>query len=561
MFMQIGSPDTITAYSIEDNQLGVRHVFSTVIQVGIVFYVLIRSWTDSKTSFLYLSMSLAGIIKYGETSWALKSALNANLDLTIADLNKYKVADLFNKLPQGENELPEAKLIIIAYYRFCCLKPHLENWPYYPIVSNDKNLNIGNCKYEDVFKITDSELDFMYYALYTKAPIIYTRTGLILRFINLLSMIAALWGLSALFKDAFVYNISIGLIYFVLIASLIIEIYQILRLPFTDWAIVQMVRYHEARPILGGFLQSLAPQSATWRRWSNKMGQFNLLDFCLQTKHQNYIISKILRFWRMDMKLRKQSSLNRIEVQPEVKEPVVTELREIEKIKGKEKFDQRGQWTIDRYQTELKLDDEGKLIKALKTVSERVFDTSIFIWHITTVIFYTRETTVCNKMKAIMSLSDYMMYLMATRPHVISTTGDIIFNHVCVRLGKFIRTECRKRDHICNDILKSQEEGNMLEVEASESEAEKAVVGNWDLLKDVKELVDSLLTLSNENRWKVIGSMWFEMLGYAASKCEMEYHSEHIRQGGELITHVGLLIAHNVKRIQLFLVGFQLLFP
>lgn len=250
MFMQIGSPDTITAYSIEDNQLGVRHVFGTVIQVGIMFYILIRSWTDSKTSFLYLSMSLAGIIKYGETSWALKSALNANLDITIADLNKYVEPHLFDRLPQ---RLPEAKLILRAYYRFCCLKPHLENWLYYPPTDCDRDkLDIDDFKYEEVFRITDSELGFMYDALYTKAPVIYTRKGLILRFISLLSMIATLCGFSVLFKDAFVYNISIGFIHFVLIAALIIEIYQILRLPFTDWAIVQMIRHHEAR--LGGFI-------------------------------------------------------------------------------------------------------------------------------------------------------------------------------------------------------------------------------------------------------------------------------------------------------------------
>ncbi|CAK9315102.1 unnamed protein product [Citrullus colocynthis] len=326
-----------------------------------------------------------------------------------------------------------------------------------------------------MFRITDSELGFMYDALYTKAPVMYTRTGLILRFISLLSMIAALWGLSVLFKDAFVYNISIGLIYFVLIASLIIEIYQILRLPFTDWAIVQMVRHHQTFPILERFLQSLDPQSATWRRWSTKMGQFNLLDSCLQTKHQNYSKIKILRYWGMDMKLRKQLSLQRIQVHPEVKELVVTELGEIEKIKGQEEFDQRGQWTIDRYQTKRKLNEESKLIKALKTVSERVFDKSIFIWHITTNIFYNikgfcdTSTTVGNKIKAIMSLSDYMMHLTATRPHVLSTTGDIIFDHACVRLGKFTRTECRKKEHICNDILKSQEEGNMLEASKAQS--------------------------------------------------------------------------------------------
>ncbi|XP_023538013.1 uncharacterized protein LOC111798897 [Cucurbita pepo subsp. pepo] len=556
MFMQIGNPDTITAYSIEDNQLGVRQIFSLVIQVTIMFYILIRSWTNSRTSFLYLPMSLAGIIKYAETSWALKSALNGNFGFTIADFFKYhEVARLFDKLPQGENELPEAKLILRAYYRFCCLKPHLENWLYYPPTDCEyQKLYIDDCDYEDVFRITDSELGFMYDALYTKAPVVYTRKGLILRCISLLSLIATLVGFSVLFKDAFVYNISVGFIHFVLIASLIIEVYQILRLPYTDWAIIQMIRHYETFPFLMGFLQSLAPQSATWRRWSNTMGQFNLLDFCLQTKHRNYSRIKILRYWGMDMKLRKQLSLDRIDVDPKVKELVVAELREIDKIKGQEEFDQRGQWTIGRYREKLKLND---VIQALETtVDKRPFDKSIFIWHITTNIFYHIEsfhdTTDIAKMEAIMNISDYMMYLLVTRSHVLSsTTGDIIFDHSCVKLGRLTRTGRLNKEEACKDLLGLQKEG-ILQVKEPhappESEAEKVVVGNWNLLKDVKELADSLSTMSNENIWKVIGSMWVEMLGYAASHCEMEYHSEHIRHGGELITHVWLLVAHNVTK-------------
>lgn len=557
MFMQIGNPDTITAYSIEDNQLGVRQVFSMVIQVAIMIYILVRSWTDSKTSFLYLPMSLAGIIKYGETSWALKSALNGNFGFTIADFFKYhEVARLFDKLPQGEHELPQARLILRAYYRFCCLKPHLENWLYYPPTDcDDQKLYIEDCGYEDVFRITDCELGFMYDALYTKAPVVYTRKGLILRFISLLSLIATLAGFCVLFKDAFVFNISVGFVQYVLIASVIIEIYQILRLPFTDWAIVQMVRHQETFPILRGFLQSLAPQSATWRRWSNTMGKFNLLDFCLQTKHRNYSRIKILRSWGMDMKLRKQLSLERIEVHPKVKEIVVMELREIDAIKGQKEFDERGKWTIQRYQDKLKLNDQSKLIQSMEmTVSKRPFDKSIFIWHITTNIFYhirdIHDTTEGTKMEAIMNLSDYMMYLLVTRPHVLSsTTAHIIFDHSCVKLGKFTRTGRLNKKEACNDFLSLPNEDIHLVRDPHEpSEAERVVVGNWNLLKDVKELADGLKPLSNENRWNLIGSMWVEMLGYAASHCEMEYHSEHIRLGGELITHVWLLIAHKVTK-------------
>ena len=181
LLVQIGNPDTITAYSIEDNRLGLRQLLSLLFQVGIVVYILIRCWTNSPLSFLYLPTFLAGIIKYGESVWALKTAL-WNSGLTTADLDQEENApSLFKKLSE---DIPDLELILKAYYRFNCLKPHLENWLYQPFYESLSWMSIDAYSAEDVFRITDSELGFMYDALYTKAPIIYTWIGCILRTIS-----------------------------------------------------------------------------------------------------------------------------------------------------------------------------------------------------------------------------------------------------------------------------------------------------------------------------------------------------------------------------------------
>ncbi|XP_022158134.1 uncharacterized protein LOC111024693 [Momordica charantia] len=407
MLMQIGSADTITAYSIEDNDLGVRQVFSMMMQVVIMFYILGRSWTDFKS----------------------------NSGFTYADFFQYDEAVKFLERLEGGNELPDAKLILRAYCRFCWLKPHLENWHPSPTSNVDlQKLSIEDCEYEEVFRITDSELGFMYDVLYTKAPVVYP--GLVLRFISFISLITTLCGFSVLFKDGFVYNIGAGMIHYVLITCVILEVYQILKLPFSDWAIVQMIRHYETFPILWPLLRSLAPTSATWIRWSNKMGQFNLIDFCL-CKNQNFSRIKILRHWGLDMKLRKQLNLGQIEVHPKVKELVVKELREVEKIRkqDKDEFTKGGEWTIQRYQKELELNEGSRLIQRLTTtITKRPFDKNIVIWFITTNIFSNHpdyeDTTEASQMAAIMRISDYMMYLLAVRSHVLSTTtADILFQY------------------------------------------------------------------------------------------------------------------------------------
>lgn len=49
---------------------------------------------------------------------------------------------------------------------------------------------------------------------------------------------------------------------------------------------------------------------------------------------------------------------------------------------------------------------------------------------------------------------------------------------------------------------------------------------------------------SNEEKWGIISQVWIEMLCYAASHCSWKEHAQHLRHGGELLTHVCLLMAN-----------------
>ncbi|KAK3220349.1 hypothetical protein Dsin_014319 [Dipteronia sinensis] len=43
LLLHLGGPDTITAYSLEDNELWLRHLLGLVVHVGVAFYVFLRS--------------------------------------------------------------------------------------------------------------------------------------------------------------------------------------------------------------------------------------------------------------------------------------------------------------------------------------------------------------------------------------------------------------------------------------------------------------------------------------------------------------------------------------
>lgn len=47
LLLHLGGPDTITAYSMEDNELWMRQLLGLSVKFGGAFYVLIRSWMGS----------------------------------------------------------------------------------------------------------------------------------------------------------------------------------------------------------------------------------------------------------------------------------------------------------------------------------------------------------------------------------------------------------------------------------------------------------------------------------------------------------------------------------
>ena len=47
LLLHLGGPDTITAYSLEDNELWLRHLLGLAVQIGVALYIFLVVWTSS----------------------------------------------------------------------------------------------------------------------------------------------------------------------------------------------------------------------------------------------------------------------------------------------------------------------------------------------------------------------------------------------------------------------------------------------------------------------------------------------------------------------------------
>lgn len=51
LLVHLGGPDTITAYSLEGNELWLRHLLNLVVQVGVAFYVFVGALKPAGLNF------------------------------------------------------------------------------------------------------------------------------------------------------------------------------------------------------------------------------------------------------------------------------------------------------------------------------------------------------------------------------------------------------------------------------------------------------------------------------------------------------------------------------
>ncbi|XP_034686738.1 uncharacterized protein LOC117915294 [Vitis riparia] len=76
LLQHLGGPDTITAYSLEDNEHWKRHSIQLLLKFLWALGILLRSWNGRPLNVLGMPMFVTGLIKYGEKTWFQRSGSN-----------------------------------------------------------------------------------------------------------------------------------------------------------------------------------------------------------------------------------------------------------------------------------------------------------------------------------------------------------------------------------------------------------------------------------------------------------------------------------------------------
>ena len=560
LLLHLGGPDNITAYSLEDNELWLRHLLGLVVQVGVAFYVFLRSWAGTRLTFLSIPMLVAGIIKYGERTWVLRSASKNHFRDSLlpvpdpgpdyADFMKGYSSwkderqvdrtgrEIGEKPPQstvGDGiTVPSRNYIDKAYFLFKNQFKHL----YADLILSldDQKTSEGIIRYmssEDAFKVAEMELNFMYDVLYTKATVIYSLLGMLLRstsFSFTISTLAAFY----FFIDKHEFsNIDIDITYLLLFGAIFLEVYALTKLILSDWSIVWLSsKMNSLADSIYRAITSFRSVITSDKRWSRRMAQNNLIDSCLRDKTK---FNQVPRFLDMNKFLERYWYMTWEKVD-DIKEPIFSLLLEMTN-------DVRDLRSLLKHRGDYVITKRGFIETLGWSTVDVEFDHSILLWHIATDLcsYSDDDPNPKSRCKISKCLSEYMLYLLVMCPFMLPKgIGEFRFRDTCSETKRFFQQRSESisnRNEACRLLLEVD-----TEVEPKEVKGDKSKSVLFEACRLAKELKS--LNMEMGEKWMMVSHVWVEMLCHAASHCGWIQHGQQLRRGGELLTHVCLLMSH-----------------
>ncbi|KAJ0983637.1 hypothetical protein J5N97_011892 [Dioscorea zingiberensis] len=568
LLLHLGGPDTITAFSLEDNELWMRHLLGLVFQVAVALYVFLRSLPGTRLKAPALLMFLAGILKYGERSWSLmrasmdclrnsmvtppdpgpnyakfmeeyvsKSAAGLHAEIEVEKESESKARAALDTVVE---EITNVTVLLKAHYFFMTFRRLIVD-----LILTYHNRNQSQSFFlkrspAQAFKLIEFELSFIYEELFTKANTLHTVAGPFLRFLTFSSILTSL--LLFLFTKKHGYAaVDVTITYILLGGALALESHAVGLLVFSEWTFLQLRKHKRYR------LSSMIFKSISYfrppnkPRWSDSMAQYSLISFCLAD--QPSPLKTTLEFISMKDTWDKYRHTKYIPVTSELKELIFEELKgkasSAEDSKSYKRFSAyRGEWALQKkgYRRELGWSVEVEL------------DESILLWHVATdLCYYSDESKLSSEPEQGMvsnrgmskALSEYMLYLLLVRPFMLTAgIGQIRYGDTCAEAKIFFQRGHEKvldEMQACKMLLWVETKVPPVQVKGDRSKS---------VLFDACILAKTLLGLTVEKRWKITSAVWVEILCYAASHCRSYFHAKQLSTGGELLTLVWFLMAH-----------------
>lgn len=542
LILHLGGPDTITAYTFEDNRLWTRHLLILIVKAALVIYVVCTSWTSSWLSFLNILLIVAGINKYAERILCLEWTNSQKTEEYISVSNGPKLDQVLGKLAKrSRNNIN----VLGGYLTFTVMRPDINDYLAHDLtcakirmetylrgkddISSYVKQVLDWCfrpredAMENLFTMVAAELGFIFDVVYTKSGLIYTKTGVLLRFVSFICTLVVL----VLFVIGIVRDIDIPfartdvIITVILLAGAIArEFYATWVILSSDWAIVVAAfqRNGLIRRMFMATLELFPCLLHPRKMWSELMGQFDLFEYCWHYKKTRNCF--LFEMWHRQ-RFPEYVKVTDILMKGDNLRCILGEFFSDDSFKASRGERALRNWHGDHLGWSIELD----------------FDCSIILWHLATSVCYYQEDQKSDEdMRMSKCISDYVMYLLVMHPSLILAEHSKSFwlDLAYEKLKTFVSGQ---------DIKAASAMFLNPDVEHEELKFSEINTGNLD--KFVSKLAIQLREAGDE-KWKRIKEVWIEMLFYAAHSSNHVSHVKQLGEGIELISFFWILGGYRI---------------
>ncbi|VYS48153.1 unnamed protein product [Arabidopsis thaliana] len=269
LLLHLGGPDTITAYSIEDNALWLRHLLGLALQVMSGAYVVFKSLPNSLWLIILL-LFIAGVFKYLERTISLYLASSDKFRGSMFKASDSESDETHNpekedesvhlqistreyvrerrpfKLEKPSGDLTHLDILQFAFWFFNSFKSLLVNNIFSSDQRDESREFFSKLKDEEALRILEMELSFLYAGLYTKVSVLHSWVGAVTRTITLGSLTAAfcIFHYRPKKVDKFP-GADTVIIYTLFLVAIVLDLASILMVIPSDWTIAIFSRLNE----------------------------------------------------------------------------------------------------------------------------------------------------------------------------------------------------------------------------------------------------------------------------------------------------------------------------
>ncbi|XP_048533988.1 uncharacterized protein LOC125512978 [Triticum urartu] len=586
LLLHLGGQDTITALSMEDNEVWKRHLLGLVTQVVLAVYVVAKSWRDKRLLAPVVLMFVSGTVKYAERTWALKMATaEAIKDSRMGDL--YKALRKFEdpkarQAPQTSSEIAKYNQEIVGRNKWWLQQEYadlvqapgdslpncinvLNDIPVAPWVlpsifnmieeiyrrDNGGSTQAGGGGKDwfssRAYKLCELQLSLIYDRLYTKVGLRYNQSRPIisigLQLLTLGTTSTALVLFATARKQGSVYSrVDIVVSYILLAGAVALELLSMLMvtLSYRSYCFLRdRFGVNRFTRMIFCVIRFVRPYHKPL--WSNKWAQYNLIAGCIKEK-QAGVVARMMR----RIGLAGDSKL--CAIPDETKELICNELDDQVRC---ERF------SHDRGTAILSLRGHHARSELYESIDKVDFPRSVLTWHlITDICFFLTggDAGLANRhMRLCREVSNYLMDLVMVRRVMTSSEGHVAHLKAREEVKLMLEHHSDKKVKVDDvEAVRKMLDAGVSHATAASSGYVPFARNSTDTMRPVLPrawaLAQTLLHPAGRSsggaQWELIASVLMEMLFHLAPRCEAGFHAKNLSAGGEYITHVRFLL-HN----------------